>query len=49
MGKLRLDSPCLPKDLSALISSLEKVGFKSEFLKIVEKTGVEGKTNGKSK
>ncbi len=41
LGKIKWNSPCLPKDLSALIAALENEGYESRFLKTILETGVE--------
>jgi UDPglucose 6-dehydrogenase len=46
LGPLKISSPCLPKDLLALIKSLESNGYESNLLKQIWKDGVE-KINGK--
>lgn len=44
LGKIKWSSPCLPKDLTALIKALETQEYESKFLKSILDNGVE-KTN----
>lgn len=40
LGKIASSSPCLPKDLIALISALQKLGYDSQLLKADRKTAI---------
>lgn len=40
LGKISSKSPCLPKDLTALIHDLESHGYESELLRSIRKTGI---------
>ncbi len=41
LGKIKWNSPCLPKDLSALIKALKNQGYNSRFLESILEIGVE--------
>ena len=47
MGKISLNSPCLVKDLKALIVQLEKSGHDSKLLKAYFHTGIESELEGR--
>lgn len=40
LGKIERDSPCLPKDLTALIGALEEKGFDSQLLRADKKSAI---------
>lgn len=48
LGPIASDSPCLPKDLSALLSHLKELGYESSLLQMAFKFGVDVK-NEKNK
>lgn len=48
LGPIRLDSPCLPKDTSALVRALEGSGYDPRLLKAAYAIGVEDESVAKS-